>query len=154
IDWSENCHRAGATFIDHAVSRSRFMAAIEVAVRGRSDTTLLDAAGIVAHAPEKTQRARYPLKWTACVPEAHGAGAAASVISDDAFGLVVNDGTASYFFVEIDRGQMPVRRSSRSKDEVVVGKRRLRTYYMHKLQTYFHSWRQRQHVEQFGIEQL
>lgn len=33
IDWSENCRRAGVSFIDHAVARSRFMAAVDAARR-------------------------------------------------------------------------------------------------------------------------
>jgi hypothetical protein len=53
-----------------------------------------------------------------------------------------------------DRGQMPVRRGVRSREEVVAGKRRMRTYYMHKLSAYYSGWRQRRHVEQFGVEQL
>jgi hypothetical protein len=154
IDWSENCHRAGVAFIDHAVARSRFMAAIEMAVRSRSDVTLMEASAIVAQAPEKTQRARYPLKWTARVPDGRGGEVAASVISDEAFALVFDDGTASYFLVEIDRGQMPVRRNGRSREETVAGKRRLRTFYMHKLAAYYHGWRQRRHVEQFGVDQV
>jgi len=154
IDWSENCHRAGVAFIDHAVARSRFMAAIEIAARGRPDIALMEAPAIVMRAPEKTQRTRYPLKWAALVPDAHGRQVPASVISDDAFALIFSDNTASYFLVEIDRGQMPVRRGSRSREEVTAGKRRLRTYYMHKLATYYHGWRQRRHVEQFGVDQL
>jgi hypothetical protein len=154
IDWSENCHRAGVAFINHAVARSRLMAAIDVAARTRNDISLLEAPAIVARAPEKTQRARYPLKWTALVPDGRGGEVAASVISDDAFALVFEDETASYFLVEIDRGQMPVRRASRSREEIVAGKRRLRTYYMHKLATYYHGWRQRRHADQFGIEQV
>jgi Replication-relaxation len=154
IDWSGNCRRAGATFIDHTVACSRFMAAIEVAQRGRADITLLETPTVVAQAPEKTQRARYPLKWTALVPDGRGGEMAASVISDDAFALVFDDGTAAYFVIEIDRGQMPVRRSPRKREEIVSGKRRLRTYYMHKLATYYHGWRQRRHVEQFGVEQV
>jgi hypothetical protein len=154
IDWSENCQRAGVAFIDHAVARSRFMAALDVAHRRRDDLTLLEAPEIVARAPEKTQRARYPLKWTALVPDGRGGEVAASVISDDAFALVFDDGTASYFLVEIDRGQMPVRRSSRSQEETVAGRRRQRTFYMHKLATYYEGWRQRRHVEQFGIDQV
>lgn len=31
---------------------------------------------------------------------------------------------------------------------------RLHTYYKQKLATYYHGWRQRRQVEQFGIEQL
>jgi hypothetical protein len=37
---------------------------------------------------------------------------------------------------------------------LVGGKRRLRTYFKHKLAAYYHGWRQRRHVEQFAIEQL
>jgi hypothetical protein len=154
VDWSENCHRAGIAFIDHSVSRSRFMAALDVAQRNRSDVDLLEASAIIARAPEKTQRARYPLKWTAAVPDERAGEVEASVVSDDLFGLVFDDASAAYFLVEIDRGQMPVRRHEKSREEFAGGKRRMRTYYMHKLATYYHGWRQRRHVEQFGIEQL
>jgi len=78
----------------------------------------------------------------------------ASLISDDLFALVFDDDSASYFVVEIDRGQMPVRRTVGRSEEVVAGKRRLRTFYMHTLATYYHGWRQRRHAQQFGIEQL
>jgi Replication-relaxation len=142
VDWSENCRRAGVAFIDHSVARSRFMAALDVAQRKRSDIDLLEASTIIARAPEKTQRARYPLKWVAQVPDGHGGEVPASVISDDLFGLVFDDGSASYFVVEVDRGQMPVRRTVGRREEVAAGKRRVRTYYMHKLSTYWHGWRQ------------
>ena len=88
------------------------------------------------------------------MPDGRGGEVGASVIPDDLFALVFDDGTASYFLVEIDRGQMPVRRGERSREEVIAGKRRTRTYYMAKLATYYHGWRQRRHVEQFGVEQL
>jgi Replication-relaxation len=153
-DFSENCRRAGITFIDHGVAQSRFMTAIEIAQRNRSDITLVDAAAIIACAPEKTRRAKHRLKWTAAVPDGRGGEAPASLVSDDLFALMFGDGTASYFLVEIDRGQMPVRRHAGSRSEVVNGKRRLRTYYKHKLASYYHGWRQRRHVEQFGIEQI
>ena len=87
------------------------------------------------------------------MPDDRGGEVPASLISDDLFALAFEDGTASYFVVEIDRGQMPVRRSGESAEEIVGGKRRLRTYYKHKLATY-HGWRQKRHVEQFGIEQV
>jgi len=114
----------------------------------------MEAASIIARAPERTQHAKHPLKWTAVVPDDHGREVSASLISDDLFALVFDDGTASHFLVEIDRGQMPVRRNGASAEEIVEGKRLMRTYYKHKLATYYHGWRQRRHVEQFGIEQL
>lgn len=153
IDWSENTQRAGIAFIDHEVARARFMTALEVAQRDRSDIKLLRAAAIIANAPEKTRTAKHPLKWTARVPD-NGREVSAAVIADDVFALVFDDETASYFLVEIDRGSMPVRRHGESAEELVGGKRRLRTYYKQKLATYYHGWRQRRHVEQFGIEQL
>lgn len=154
IDWSENVRRARIAYIDHSVARSRFMSAVEVAVRGRRDISVLEAPAIIAGAPERTRRANHPLKWTAVIPDGHGRDVSASVISDDLFALVSGDERTSHFLVEIDRGQMPVRRNGTSAEEIVEGKRRVRTYYRHKLATYYHGWRQRRHEEQFGIDQL
>ena len=154
VDWSENCRRAGIGFIDHSVARSRFMSAVEVAARARSDISVMEASAIIERGPERTRQARHALKWTAVVPDDHGRDVPASLISDDLFALLFEDNTASYFLVEIDRGQMPVRRDWASAEEIVEGKRRVRTYYRHKLATYYHGWRQRRHVEQFDIEQL
>lgn len=153
IDWSENTQRAGIRFIDHEVARARFMTGLEVTQRQRSDVSLMRANTVLAHAPEKTRTSKTPLKWTARVPE-NGREVATSVIADDLFALVFDDNTAAYFLVEIDRGQMPVRRHGDSAVEQVGGKRRLRTYFKHKLAAYYHGWRQRRHVEQFGIDQL
>lgn len=153
IDWSENTQRAGVRFIDHEVARARFMTGLEVGQRERSDVSLLRAAAILANAPEKTRASKNPLRWTARVPD-NGKEIPASIIADELFALVFDDGTASYFLVEIDRGQMPVRRHGESAEELVGGKRRLRTHFKHKLAAYYHGWRQRRHVEQFGIEQL
>jgi hypothetical protein len=154
VDWSENVRRAGIAYIDHSVARSRFMSAVEVAARGRRDISVMEAPAIIARAPERTQRAKHPLKWTAVIPDDHGRDVSASVISDDLFALVFGEGGVSHFLVEIDRGQMPVRRNGVSAEEIVEGKRRVRTHYKHKLATYYHGWRQRRHEEQFGIEQL
>ena len=150
IDWSENVRRAGIAYIDHSVARSRFMSAVEVAARARPDISVIEAPAIVARAPERTQRAKNPLKWTAVIPDDHGRDVSASLISDDLFALVSGGERVSHFLVEIDRGQMPVRRNGASAEEIVEGKRRVRTYYKHKLATYYHGWRQRRHVEQFG----
>lgn len=154
VDWSENVRRAGIAYIDHSVARSRFMSAVEVAVRERPSISIMEAPAIIARAPERTRRAKHPLKWTAVIPDDQGRDVSASVISDDLFALTFADGRASHFLVEIDRGQMPVRRNGTSAEEIVEGKRRVRTYYKHKLATYYHGWRQRRHEEQLGIEQL
>jgi hypothetical protein len=152
VDWSENCRRSGIAFIDHAVARSRFMAGLEVAKRQREDIELIHAVDIINDAPEATRKARQPLKWTTTIPD-DGRMVSASVVADDLFALRFDDDTESYFLVEIDRGQMPVRRNE-NLEEVVGGKWQLCTHYMHKLSTYWHGWRQDRHVEQFGVKQL
>lgn len=153
IDWNENTHRAGIRFIDHEVARARFMTGLEIAQRGQSDVSLVRSGALLANAPETTRTSKTPLKWTARVPE-KGREILTSIIADDYFALTFDDGTAAYFLVEIDRGQMPVRRHGDSAEELVGGKRRLRTFFKHKLAAYYHGWRQKRHVEQFGIEQL
>lgn len=152
IDWSENSRRSGAAFIDHSVARSRFMSSVEVAVRGLDDVELLHASDVIEQSPLATRKARQPLKWEASIPDSDRM-VPASVISDDLFALRFSDETESYFLVEIDRGQMPVRRSGNT-EEVVDGKRRMRTHYMHKLATYWYGWKQGRPMQQFGVENL
>jgi hypothetical protein len=52
-DFSETSRPAGITFIDHGVAQPRFMTALEIAQRNRSDITLVDAAAIIACARKK-----------------------------------------------------------------------------------------------------
>ena len=153
VNWSENTQRAGSRFIDHEVARARFMSSVEVAARNRQDIRFIRADEILQGAPEKTRTSKTPLKWSARVPE-KGREVASSIVADDLFALAFEDGTASYFLVEIDRGQMPVRRHGDSSLEMADGKKRTRTHFKHKLATYYHGWRQRHHVQQFGVEQL
>jgi hypothetical protein len=153
IDWSENTRRSGVAFIDHSVARSRFMAALTVGTRTRSNISLIDATDIIAAAPDRTRKAKQPLKWTSSIPAEGRRMVESSVIADDLFALRFDDGTESYFLVEIDRGQMPVRRSKNTV-EFVEGKRRIRTHYKHKLEVYWQGWRNNRHVEQFGVKQL
>lgn len=153
MDWSENCRRSGVAFIDHSVARSRFLAGVEVAVRGKGDIGLLHAADVIARSPETTRRARQPLKWETYILGEGGRQVAASVIADDLFALQFTDNTEAYFLVEIDRGQMPVRRRANVEEEI-GGKRRMRTHYMHKLATYWHGWKRGRPLQQFGVEKL
>ena len=129
------------------------MAGLEAGLRGRDDVRLVHAQEIIDAAPPQTRRASQPLKWTAKIPVEDGRVVPSAVIADDLFALRFADNTESYFLVEIDRGQMPVRRSA-NVEEIVEGKKRMRTYFMHKLATYWHGWRQGRHMQQFGVEQI
>lgn len=63
------------------------------------------------------------------------------------FGLSFADNTASYFFLEIDRGTIPLRRTE------PYGTAAWRKNIEYKLRTYYVGWRANRHVEQFGVKQ-
>ena len=140
-DWTERNKRAGVKFIEHTLAIADFMVGLEVACRERKDIRFLSEAEILAHAPEKTRTAREPLRLV--VPGLSNKIGVSSVIPDGLFGLAFRDDTAVYFLLEIDRGSMPVTRSSFD-----------RTSYNRKLMVYWEAWRKKKYVEHFGVSQM
>lgn len=140
-DWTERNKRAGAKFIEHTLAIADFMVGIEVACRERKDIRFLSEAEIIAHAPDKTRTAREPLRLV--VPGLSNKIGVSSVIADGLFGLAFPDDTAVYFLLEIDRGSMPVARSSYD-----------RTSYNRKLMVYWEAWKKKTHVDHFGLTQV
>jgi hypothetical protein len=105
---------------------------------------VIEPGEILAHAPEATRRRRNPIAWNVRVVherERHTIG----VIPDKVFGLHFLDApdgqNRAYFFLEADRGTMPVERSSFD-----------RTSFYRKLLAYYETWRQQIHTEHFGIK--
>jgi Replication-relaxation len=140
-DWTERNKRAGAKFIEHTLAIADFMVGLEVACRGRADIELLHEHDIIAEAPEKTRKAREPLRLV--VPGLDNKIGVSSVVADGLFALVFADGTASYFLLEVDRGSMPVVRSQFD-----------RTSYNRKLRVYWEAWKKNRHVEHLGVKQI
>jgi hypothetical protein len=66
-----------------------------------------------------------------------------SVIVDGLFGSVFPDDTAAYFPLEVHRNSMPVVRSNVD-----------RTSFNRKLLICWEAWKQKLHVEQFGVNQI
>lgn len=140
-DWTERNKRAGAKFIEHTLATAYFMVGLEIACRARQDVELLREREIIAGAPERTRKAREPLRLV--VPGLDNKIGVSSVIADGLFGLQFPDNTAAYFLLELDRGSMPVVRS-----------RFDRTSIMRKLTVYWEAWRANRHVAHFGIKQI
>lgn len=138
-DWTERNKRAGSIFIEHTLAIADFMVNLEVACRGRGNVRLVTEQEIIAQAPERTRKAREPLRWVSPASK----GETSSVIPDGLFALAFADDTASYFALEIDRGTMPVTRRGRE-----------RSSYIQKLRTYWDGWKAGRHVEQFGVRQI
>ena len=99
--WSEKNHELGRVFFDHALLVSDVMVAIELACRKRGEVQLLyeDELGLAE-----------PFQWRVKID----GGAKLGVIPDKVFALEYVSGGVkqrAYFFLEADRGTMPVIRS-------------------------------------------
>jgi hypothetical protein len=140
-DWTERNKRAGAKFIEHTLAIADFLVGLEIACRERGDIKLLRERDILADAPARTQKSREPLRLV--VPGLSNKIGVSSVIADGLFGLVFPDETAAYFLLEVDRGSMPVVRSSFE-----------RSSFDRKLRVYWEAWKKKLHVEQFGVSQI
>lgn len=111
VDWTWKNRDAGRVFIEHTLLIADLMVAIETATRRAGNISLIDAAEILKGAPPSTQKARNPLALSAHVVHG-GMQYDMSLIPDKVFGLDYTDARKrSYFFVEADRGTMPVTRS-------------------------------------------
>jgi hypothetical protein len=64
-----------------------------------------------------------------------------AIVPDALFGLRFDGEEASYFMLEIDRGEMPVERYKNAQ----------RTYFAKKMLTYYEANRQQRHVHDLGI---
>lgn len=141
--WSLRNKRAGAKFLQHTLEIGDVLIALHVACRKRRDVSLMLEPDIIAAAPEKTRRAREPLRWTA--PGAKAKHGVNSVISDGLFGLRFSDDTAAIFLLELDRGHEPLNRNRGRLEQTSIGR---------KLSLYYEGWKANRQVEQFGVKQL
>ena len=140
-DHSENNRRAGVFFVHHTAETGSFFARLEVACDRDPDIELLTQQDIIADAPEATRKMRESLRIkTTPASGQENERLITSVIPDGAFGLAFADDTASYFFVELDRGTMPVTRKGNS-----------RTSMKRKFAIYLDAWRGGVFERQFGI---
>src|SRR5207302_264014 len=89
-----------------------------------------------------TQGAREPLRWV-YEEAASGRRQTWSVIPDGIFGLRFADDTGTFVLLEIDRGTIPIARSTPSHRSIT-----------RKLTTYLEGWRAGRHLEQFGLKNV
>jgi len=135
LEWSRKNREAGRPFIEHQVKIVEFQVALERAVRAQPDVRLVDAAELLADAPEET---RSPFALHAKLAR-QGVQQLVSVIPDFAFGLRFPDNSRRCFMVEIDRGTMPVCRSRLDQ-----------TSFERKMRGYLTAHAMREHERQLG----
>jgi Replication-relaxation len=124
-------------FLRHTLAVAEVMVAFEVACRDTEEVEFIPPEAILAAAPEATRRLRLPFRWQVEVTEAgklHRLG----VEPDRVFGLRFagepKGRQHAYFFLEADRGTMPVMRQGLEQ-----------TSFRRKLLGYRETWRQRLH---------
>jgi hypothetical protein len=136
IRWGEKNQRAGRVFLHHALLVAEVMVAVEQSVRRHEGVRLISAEEIWAGAPETTRKKRQPFAWRVKFP---GGGVYLGVIPDQIFGLECG-GRQLFFFLEADRGTMPVSRRGLRQTSI-----------RRKLLAYHETWRQGLHRRLFGI---
>ncbi|HEV2691850.1 MAG TPA: replication-relaxation family protein [Verrucomicrobiae bacterium] len=132
--WSEN-HDVGRMFLEHAILVSDVMVSIELACRKSGNIRLLYEDQLAL------QSQRNQFQWQVKVPDR---GVTLGVVPDQVFALEYSDHAGQmqrmYFFLEADRGTMPVVRSGLTQ-----------TSFYRKLLAYEATWTQKVHQRKLGI---
>jgi hypothetical protein len=143
IRWETKKRNISRVFLRHTLAVAEVMVAFEVACGSREDVRFIPPEEVLARAPEATRRLRLPFRWQVEIRhrgKAHRLG----VEPDKIFGLqfhgVPENRRRAYFFLEADRGTMPVVRKGLGQ-----------TSFLRKLLAYQETWRQGLHKAHLGI---
>jgi hypothetical protein len=134
--WNEKNHAVGRVYLEHALLVSETMVTLELACR-RNSVRLLheDQLGL----PVELQ----PFRWWVKI----GGGMKLGVVPDRVFALEYKDQAGqmqrTYFFLEADRGTMPV-----------VRKGLAQTSFFRKLLAYEATWTNKVHQRHLGIQRF
>lgn len=143
VRWDTKNRNLSRVFLHHTLAVAEVMGAFEVACRSRKDVRFIPPDEVLAGAPEATRRLRLPFRWQVEVRhdgKLHRLG----VEPDKVFGLRFKNAPENrrhaFFFLEADRGTMPVRRRGLGQ-----------TSFLRKLVCYQETWRQGIHRQHLGI---
>ena len=135
--WDEKNHVIGRIYLEHALFVADVMVAIELACRKQGNVRLLyeDELGLRSE--------QQPFRWRVKIQ----GGTKLGVIPDRVFALEFPDATGqsqrAYFFLEADRGTMPVMRRTLAQ-----------TSFYRKLLAYEATWTRKIHQRHLGIHRF
>jgi hypothetical protein len=139
--WSERNRSVGRIYLEHALLVSDVMVAIELACRESGHIRLLGAEELSL--PGQTDGQAQPFRWSVNVSSEVRLG----VVPDRVFAMEYMNRAGSwdraFFFLEADRGTMPVRRRNLSQ-----------TSFYRKLLAYEATWSQSIHRTRFGFHRF
>lgn len=134
--WSEKNHAVGRVYLEHALLVSEAMVSLELACRKHGITLLYEDE---LELPVERQ----PFQWRVKI----AGGTQLGVVPDRVFALEYSDASGqmqrAYFFLEADRGTMPV-----------VRKGLAQTSFFRKLLAYEATWTQKVHQRHLGIHRF
>jgi DNA-binding Lrp family transcriptional regulator len=136
LDWGVKNRVAGRLFLEHALLVSDVMVALELACRNQGEMRLLSGDSIPL--PNQTRQKRQPFQWRVNVSSRGRIG----LIPDRVFALEWGDNRA-YFFLEADRGTMPITRENVFQSS-----------FHRKLLAYEATWTQNLHRTRFGFNRF
>lgn len=136
--WGEKSRSVGRIYLEHALSVSDVTVAFELACRENGRIRLITGRELL-HSSNGNQPPQ-PFNWNVSVN-----GTSLGLIPDRAFGLDFGDEcrNRAYFFLEADRGTMPVKRAGLTQ-----------TSFYRKLLAYEATWSQSIHRTRFGFHRF
>ena len=137
LDWHWKNKSVGQLFIDHTLSVADVMVAFELACRKRKDVDLIEQQDILSKAKSGQAKAGKVPTFKATVQHKRKE-IGLSLVPDQVFGLAFpKTRRGAYFFLEADRGTMPVVRSDLNQTSI-----------LRKLMTYYAGWKAKEHTRQ------
>ena len=143
IRWDTKNRNLSRVFLHHTLAVAEVMLAFEVACRNREEVRFIPPEEVLQRAPTETRRLRLPFRWQVEIRQ-DGKPCRLSVEPDWVFGLQFENAPESrqrvFFFLEADRGTMPVVRRGLTQ-----------TSFLRKLLAYQETWRRGFHREYLGV---
>ncbi|HEX4961382.1 MAG TPA: replication-relaxation family protein [Thermoanaerobaculia bacterium] len=141
--WDTKNRNLSRVFLHHTLAVAEVMVDFEAACRSREEVQFIPPEEVLRRAPAETRRLRLPFRWQVEVRQG-GKPYRLGVEPDRVFGLQFENAPESrrrvFFFLEADRGTMPVARKGLTQ-----------TSFVRKLLAYQATWRQGLHRAHLGI---
>ena len=143
IDWTAKNRSLKRVFLHHTLAVSEFLIRLEASCRKSGEIRFVgrEEAQILLGNPIRTQT---PFKWNVKT-NFNGSPVQIGIIPDYVFGIesLKGNGGIVYYFLEVDRGTMPVVRNNLEQ-----------TSLYRKLLAYYETWRQNLHTSLFGLKRF
>lgn len=144
LNWSAKNRSLTRAFLRHTLLIADFMVGLEVGCRALGRVRVITSEEVLRQSTEETQKQKHPWRWNVRI-RGEGEPIDLGVIPDQVFGLRFEDEpegrNRAFFFLEADRGSMPIARR---------GLRETSVY--RKLLAYQETWRQGLHTAYFGMK--